>query len=231
MDSKEIIKQNKDVYNKIAPLFASTRQNIWDDMLLFQKYLKDGYSVLDIGCGTGRLYHLLDKFQDIDYIGLDQSEGQIEMAKKDFPNTKYVLAEMTKLPFPDNSFDIIFCIATLHHLPDEGTRLNALSEMHRVLKPGGYVLLTNWNLFSDSVGKIVKKGKFKQNDAEFIIPWLSSEGEVLGERYYYGFKIKELEALFHRTGFEVEDQYFSQKGERVDFNNGHNIVSVLTYNT
>ncbi len=227
MDSKKIIKQNKDIYDKIAPLFASTRQKVWDDMLPFQKYIKDGDSVLDIGCGAGRLYHLLDKFQDMEYVGVDQSEGQIEMGKKDFPNNKFVVAEMTDLPLEDNTFDLIFCIATLHHLPDEKSRLKALSEMKRVLKPGGHIMMTNWNLFSDSVNKVVNKGKFKKHGANFLIPWITPVGGVLGERYYYGFKIEELEDLFTRSGFEIVDQYFSKKGKRRDLRKGHNIVSVI----
>jgi len=55
----------------------------------------------------------------------------------------------------------IFCIATLHHLPDEESRKKALFEMKRVLKKNSYVFLTDWNLFSDSINKIVKKGKFE----------------------------------------------------------------------
>ena len=113
MKSNEIINQNREVYDIIAPLFASTRQYLWDDLKPFVEYLKPNLKVLDLGCGTGRLYHLFAKFQDsIDYVGLDQSEGQLAQSKIYFPNNKYIQAEMTKLPFADASFDMIFCIAT-----------------------------------------------------------------------------------------------------------------------
>src|SRR3989339_2183494 len=102
MKSKKIIEQNREVYDIIAPLFASTRQYIWDDLVPLIDYLKPNLKVLDLGCGTGRLYQIFAKFQDsIDYVGLDQSAGRLVEAKKDFPNNKYVQAEMTQLPFED----------------------------------------------------------------------------------------------------------------------------------
>ena len=161
MDSKKIIEQNKNVYDRIASLFAQTRKYLWDDLKPLKKYMRHGYRVLDIGCGTGRLYHLFKDFQGIEYTGLDQSEKQIAEAKKDFPQNTYVVAEMTDLPFNDCSFDIIYCIAAFHHLPDEKYRLKALHEMKRVSKSGHYIIMTNWNLYSKSAQKNVGSGKWE----------------------------------------------------------------------
>jgi ubiquinone/menaquinone biosynthesis C-methylase UbiE len=229
--TKKIIEQNREVYDIIAPLFASTRQYIWDDLQPFTEYIEPNTKVLDLGCGTGRLYQIFAKFQDsIDYVGLDQSAGQLAEAKKDFPNNKYVQAEMTTLPFEDASFDAIFCIATLHHLPDEETRQQALSEMKRVLKPGARVFMTNWNLYSDSAQKTVQKGKWEETDGEFVVPWMNPQGEVLGERYYYGFTPEYLEKICTESGFEVEVNYYSKKGKKSDVKKGNNIVSILKKN-
>jgi ubiquinone/menaquinone biosynthesis C-methylase UbiE len=224
----DYIKQNKEIYNKIAPLFSATRQYLWDDFEVFKKYLKDNISVLDIGCGTGRLYHFFKEFQDVQYVGLDQSEGQIKMAQKDFPQNDYIVAEMTELPFADSSFDFVFCVATLHHLPSEELRKKALSEMSRVLKKDAYVFLTNWNLFSDTTKKIVDKGKFKvQNKKDFFVPWISPEGIVLGERYYYAFDLEELKKISLESGFEVLENFFIKKGKKSNQKKANNIITIL----
>ncbi|MBI2437154.1 MAG: methyltransferase domain-containing protein [Candidatus Magasanikbacteria bacterium] len=228
MNTKDLITQNKNVYNKIAHLFAETRQYLWDDLKPLQKYVQDGFSILDLGCGTGRLYHLFSKFQGIDYAGLDQSEKQIEMAQKEFPDNIYIVAEMTSLPFEDKRFDVVYCIATFHHLPDEETRLKSLSEMKRVLKPGGKIIMTNWNLYSKSAQKTVEKGKWSQDNGEFMVPWLSDTGEILGTRYYHGFTLDELDELFKKTDLKIEDQYYSHKGKKGGVGDSGNIVSVVT---
>ena len=228
MDSKKKIEQNREVYDIIAPLFASTRQYLWDDLKPFEKYLAPNVSILDIGCGTGRLYQFFAKFQDlVDYVGLDQSVGQLAESRKEYPNNKYVQAEMTSLPFENESFDLVFCIATLHHLPDEETRQQALLEMKRVLKPGGRVFLTNWNLYSESAQKVVEKGKWQQREGEFVVPWMNPQAEVLGERYYYGFTPEYLDKICSEAGFVVEENFYSKKGKKSDVKKGNNIVTIL----
>jgi len=224
---KDFVQLNKETYNKIAKLFAQTRKYLWDDFKPLKKYCKDGYKVLDLGCGTGRLYHLFTDFQDLDYIGVDQSIGQLDVAREEFPNNTYVEAAMTDLSFEDNAFDIIYCVATFHHLPDEESRIKSLEEMKRVLKPGGHIIMTNWNLNSQSAKKMVEKNKFKRNKKDVIVPWLSSDGEVLGERFYYAFDFDELKDLFKKTDLELEDQYFTKKGDRGDVDDPGNIVSIL----
>jgi len=226
--SEQLIGQNKKVYNDIAPFFSATRQYLWDDLKPLAKYTRDGNKVLDLGCGSGRLYQLFSNLS-IDYVGVDQSEEQIKIAQKKFSNNKYVIAEMTSLPFEDNEFDIIYCIATFHHLPDEESRIKALEEMNRVLKPGGYVIMTNWNLFSKNAQKNVKSGKWegRSGKGDFMVPWLSPDGEVLGKRYYHGFNLGELKSLFKKTDLILEDQYYSHKGVCGSVDESGNIVSIL----
>ena len=218
---------NKETYNKIAKLFAKTRKYLWDDLKPLKKYTKDNDKVLDLGCGTGRLYHLFADFQGVEYIGIDQSSGQLAVAREEFPENTYIEAEMTSLPFEDNEFDIIYCIATFHHLSDEKSRLKALEEMKRVLKPSGYIIMTNWNLNSKTAQKMVEKGKFKRDGQDVLVPWLNPEGEVLGERFYYAFDTEELKDLFKKTDLVLEDQYYTKKGARGGVDDPGNIVSIL----
>lgn len=223
----DFVKLNRDTYNKIAKLFHGTRQYLWDDILVFKKYLHNNMSVLDIGCGTGRLYQLLQEFQGVDYVGLDQSEGQIAMAKQDFPQNNYIVSEMTKLPLADKRFDFIFCIATLHHLPNENSRKQALLEMKRVLKPGGYLFMTNWNMNSLTSQKTIAKGKWtKDKFGGHIVPWLSPEGKKIGERYYYGFNLEEITNLLETVGFEILENHYYKKGRESNMRNGANIITI-----
>ena len=165
-------------------------------------------------------------FQDlsITYTGVDQSEGLITLAREKFPSGQFDIAEMTCLPYPDQSFDIVYCIAAFQHMPTRETRLKALSEMKRVLVPGGYIAMTNWNLFSKTASK--RHEEFASGD--FIIPWKSNTtGEVVAERYYHGFTIPELEELFSLSHLTVTDQYYSWKGEKSNQEEATNIVSIL----
>ena len=228
MEPQELIDLNKETYDKIAKPFASTRKFLWDDLKPLSQYIKDGDKVLDLGCGTGRLYQLFGENQ-VEYVGMDNSMGQLEMAREQFPEGNFRFGELTITSLDDEEFDIIYCIAAFHHLPNKELRLKSLREMSRVLKPGGYVVMTNWNLFSDSAQKNVAKGKWKQKigTGDFIVPWLNSEGELLGKRYYYGYESDELKDLFKEGGFVLEDQYYGKKGERGQKQDSANIISVI----
>src|SRR3989338_7438836 len=138
----DYINQNRETYNKIANHVSGTREYVWQDLKPLKAYTKDGDRILDVGCGNGRLYQM---FQDLSiaYTGVDQSEGLITLAREKFPAGKFDIAEMTHLPYADQSFDIVYCIAAFQHMPTQETRLKALAEMKRVLVPGGYIALTN----------------------------------------------------------------------------------------
>jgi ubiquinone/menaquinone biosynthesis C-methylase UbiE len=102
--------------------------------------------VLDIGTGSGRLANVLVAAEDCDWqvTGLDLSPGMLKQAHVNAAsafhgkNVAYVQATATKLPFPDNAFDVVTSYASLHHWK-EPTKV--FDEIWRVTKSGGLILV------------------------------------------------------------------------------------------
>ncbi len=101
------------------------------------KKIKKGDKVLDLGCGAASIWYELKNIKDIDLMGVDISPKMIKEAKKLYPKDKFLVADSEKLPFKDESFDVIVCSSVLHHLPKPD---KALKEMRRVLKPYGKLI-------------------------------------------------------------------------------------------
>ncbi|MFA5133975.1 MAG: methyltransferase domain-containing protein [Patescibacteria group bacterium] len=205
--AKKIIEENKKSYDAIADDFDTTRQYAWPEFEELAKYVKEGDSVLDIGCGNGRLYKYLNnelRVTNYEYVGVDQSEELIKIAKKNNSGGKFKTADVFNLPFEAKAFDVVAGIAFLHHIPGQELRERVLKEIFRVLKPGGIVFLTNWNLFQI---KLIRKYKLSIFDfyfehagldaGDFWIPFQKQN------RYYHHFKKKELIGLAKEFGFKV----------------------------
>lgn len=105
-------------------------------------HLKQGDRVLDFGCGPGTItVGLAGAVEPGEVHGIDMEESQIAMARSaaeagGHDNTTFHVGDVTALPFEDNSFDVAHCHAVLMHVPDTAA---VLSEVKRVLKPGGIV--------------------------------------------------------------------------------------------
>lgn len=99
-------------------------------------------SVLDVGCGTGALLERIGPRYD--RAGVDGSVGMLGVlaARCDIP---IAAADADLLPFDDDSFDLTFCVAVLHHLERPPVVRGCLEEMWRVTKRGGYVLVWDHN--------------------------------------------------------------------------------------
>jgi ubiquinone/menaquinone biosynthesis C-methylase UbiE len=139
MDYKETVKAG---YNKIASRYLEERTRDSEDIRLL-KQLTDRLpihaNVLDAGCGAGiPVAGILS--QKFNVTGVDFSETQIELAGKNVPNAEFVCQDMTKLAFPDESFDGICSYYAIIHVPREEHQ-PLLVNFHRMLKPGGFALL------------------------------------------------------------------------------------------
>ena len=98
--------------------------------------------VLDVGCGWGQSFRLLqDHFAPSRMIGCDIAPAMLVLAaaaaRRHGLDVELHQADSASLPLPDGSVDLVFCHQTFHHLVDQH---GALREFHRVLRPGGLLL-------------------------------------------------------------------------------------------
>ncbi|MEU4196458.1 class I SAM-dependent methyltransferase [Kribbella sp. NPDC026611] len=105
---------------------------------LLASYVDDG-PVLDVGCGPGRTSGLLAA-RGLDVVGIDLSPGMIEVARRDHPDLDFRVGSMTALDIPDGSVAGVVAWWSIIHLPRDVVP-TAFAEFHRVLAPGGVLLL------------------------------------------------------------------------------------------
>ena len=115
------------------------------DLLLKMADIQPGEQVLDIACGTGLVsFKAAEKASYV--LGTDISDGMIELARniskeKSISNIAFERMDAEKLELQDESFDVVLCALGLMYVPDP---LLALSEIKRVLKPGGRMIAAVW---------------------------------------------------------------------------------------
>lgn len=123
------------------------------DTFLEHVEVTPGTRVLDVACGTGvvarRIAPAVGPSGRVDAI--DLNPGMIEVARGLPPGggapIEWRHGSALELPYPDGSFDLVVCQQGLQFIPD---RLAALSEIHRVLVPGGRVALAVWQSIAHS---------------------------------------------------------------------------------
>ncbi len=227
--AQNIIKtQVQGFYNEVSVHFNETRTLPWPEFEILKPYIKKDSKILDYGCGNGRLLNYLKKLP-IDYTGLDNSEKLIKICKEKYPDQKFILHQETKLPFKDETFDEVLPIATLHHIPSKELRQETVAEFSRVLKHGGYLLMTNWNLWQKKYRKYVIKNIFTKNDLEWQdanIPWTFPNTSKTVQRYCHTFTKRELNKLAKQNNFKVIKQFYSRAGEHTSSSRAFNLVSV-----
>jgi ubiquinone/menaquinone biosynthesis C-methylase UbiE len=99
--------------------------------------------VLDVGSGSGSmLRQMATAFPQHKYYGLDLSPFYTEFARERLPrgNVTFISDNAENMPFKDEHFDVVTCAHVLHELPRHA-RHKVLSEMQRVLKPGGILVV------------------------------------------------------------------------------------------
>lgn len=96
-------------------------------------------SALDVGCGEGRFCRMLRSIGTI-ATGIDPTEALIATARQRDPDGHYVLGRAEALDFGDASFDLVISYLSLIDIADLA---GAIAEMHRVLRPGGTLLIAN----------------------------------------------------------------------------------------
>lgn len=218
-----------EVYEKIAPHFSNTRYKPWPMIVDFLNELPDGSLVADVGCGNGKYLGVNPK---LTMIGTDRSFNLIACAREKSQNNQTFVADSLKLPLRSETFDSVISIAVVHHFSSDSLRLQALSEMLRILRPGGTMLVYVW-AYEQEHRKFASQDVFvpwhlhdtyeetkKQNgkaahpeESKFIETAIQDKDKkaTVYHRYYHVFREGELEQLIMQNFQDkavIEDRFF-----------------------
>jgi SAM-dependent methyltransferase len=151
----------------------------------FVRSLPEVGDALDLGCGDGRLTAFVRAER---VVGADVSEVALERARARLPGARLVLVEPDEpLPFEDGSFDLVLCAETIEHVRDVQL---LLSEVRRVLRPGGRLAVTTPAHSRWSAARLLVRG------------W-ESEFDPLSPHLRF-FSRRSLARVLDATGFDVE---------------------------
>ncbi len=152
--------------------------------------------VLELGCGTGAFTSRLSEL-GYNIVGLDISDKMLFNAKN-ISSNEYLQGDMDSLPFSDETFDIVFASASLHHLPD---LYRCASESFRVLKRGGRFFSLDPNGLNPLAWSEANIPFIRKNICE---RYLGTFGCTPKERV---FTEKEIKKVFGCTGFRYIKTY------------------------
>jgi ubiquinone/menaquinone biosynthesis C-methylase UbiE len=140
-------------------------------------------TVLDVGCGTGRLLERISKrLPGVELAGVDASTDMIEVAQRKDLGARFEVAKAERLPFEVGVFDAAVTTISMHHWTDPPA---GLSEVGRVLKPGGTLVIADF----------FKGGVYRR--LRGLLPFTS--GDV-------AFTAEELGLVLGRAGFRLVTQ-------------------------
>ena len=123
--------------------------------------------VLDVGCGTGVLAGRLAE-AGYEVVGLDRSQGMLDVMRERAPKVEAVHASGTEMPFGDGEFELSLSVATMHHIADRDAVRRALKEMVRVVAPGGRILVWDHNPRNPYWPYLMKRVPQDQGDERLV---------------------------------------------------------------
>jgi SAM-dependent methyltransferase len=200
-----------DFYEAHGKAFSRSRARGWGVMELVREKTFPKAVVFDIGAGNGRLAHELPL--EVKYVAIEPSSTLRDEAVKSLEKRSGVeirSGALPQLPAKDGEADIVASIAVLHHIPGSVFQLMSIEELARILKPGGTLILTVWNLRSTRFFRpktwlaswlrftFVEGGE----KGDVWIPWRSSGKAV--RRYVHAFTLKELKRFFDPKLWTIE---------------------------
>lgn len=133
----------EDIYNqdnmRVATVGTAETRSNWYMYQWVCKHIPEG-KIVDVGCLDGSLIYAIKRLKGSrDIIGVDIAPASLKLAKQNHPDIQFVQADVTNLPFKNDSFDGVLCTQVIEHLVEPK---KALNELYRILKVGGTLIVT-----------------------------------------------------------------------------------------
>jgi len=212
-----LIRLNQRFYKACAQSFGETRADSTRELDPAVALIRHRSSVLDIGCGNGRLQRRYHELQpDGIYVGIDFSDELIEEAKRsqkkrvssDNVHATFIRADITSPSWRDmlrdrdgirTRFSVVTMLAVIHHIPSHELRISAIEEVSRFIRPDGILILSTWQFAENErmKRKIVDPrcadiDPHALDPGDYILSW---KREGLGFRYCRHIDESELRSL------------------------------------
>ena len=151
---------------------------------------RNGSRILDVATGTGKQAFAFAK-KGYNVIGIDLSEDMLKVANKKnkYKNVRFEVADATNIPFEDKYFDVACMSFTLHDMP-LSIRDKVLKETVRVTKPKGNIMIVDYALPKNKIGKYLIYCFVKSYES----------------KYYPEFIKSDIRTLIQNSGIEIENE-------------------------
>jgi len=228
--SQRLIELNRRFYQEFGAAFAATRRRLQPGAQRVLASLPMAGRWLDLGCGSGEVARQLARLGTTgSYLGLDFSAELLAEARQGWGEAgegfvpRYEQADLSAPDWAEkllpSRFDVILCLAALHHLPGEDARLGLLRQARLVMEGGGVFIHSEWQ-FQHSPKLMARRLAWEtiglgEEDVEAwdtLLDWryaLPGQAGQSGVRYVHLFTVEELGRLAASSGFCVEETFES----------------------
>jgi SAM-dependent methyltransferase len=137
--------------------FTQVKADYLSQIFSEKQFFNEEINALDVGCGHGLIHpYLLEKNENrLRLSGVDVASTVIDIAAANNPEVDYKSYDGVSLPYEDNTFDVVFAICVMHHVPPLQWN-QFIEEMKRVVKINGLLIIFEHNPINPITQKIVK---------------------------------------------------------------------------
>ena len=208
---------NREFYRRVAADFDATRQSAWsgwERMLDAVDLPLD--SVLDIGCGNGRLARFLagQQAEGFSYIGVDNSPDLLAYARRQHARVKLELIKQDVIlgALPRRRAQLVALFGLLHHVPGGRRRRELLRAAASRVLPGGWLVLAAWRFYELERFRrriVAWPDDIAVERHDYLLDWRRGERAL---RYCHYIDDEEHAALIDAAGLRVIDDYRADGG-------------------
>ena len=163
-----------------------------------ERFVRPGCRLLEGGCGLGQYVRYFGE-RGVAATGVDYSEAAIAAHRAAYPGSDVRTADLAELPFADGSFDVYLSLGVIEHYVDGGGAI--LAEAHRVLAPGGVLLLST--PYANRSRRLLRRRIEREERKR------AGAGAPF---YQYAFDEASLDVLLARAGFTVSERSYYDPG-------------------